>query len=114
MEMSDERVNTGSAELRGSITPFSGMLFYRGALAITGTLEVSGERLHFEPKGWLDLLVGVGQKWEMALSAVDRVEVRGLLDTRFGPQVEVDTINSLRRLDEGVTGSPYSGRETRR
>ncbi len=81
--MSDERVNTGSAELRGSITPFSGMLFYRGALAITGTLEVSGERLHFEPKGWLDLLVGVGQKWEMALSAVDRVEVRGLLDKRL-------------------------------
>jgi endonuclease YncB( thermonuclease family) len=42
------------------------------------------------------------------------VEVRGLLDNRFGPQIEINGPHELQRLDEGMSGSPYSGRETRR
>jgi hypothetical protein len=42
-----------------------------------------------------------------------RVEVRGLLDGRFGPQIDIDVPAALQHLDEGVTGSPYSGRESR-
>jgi hypothetical protein len=42
------------------------------------------------------------------------VEVRGLLDSRFGPQIEINGPHELQRLDEGMSGSPYSGRETRR
>ena len=79
--------------------------------------------LNFGPIRTLDFAVTVRRALVKEVQAVvgpiealegRMVEVRGLLDTRFGPQVEVDTINSLRLLDEGVTGSPYSGRETRR
>ena len=79
--------------------------------------------LNFGPVRTVDFAVTIRRtnvkEMQAALGQLDAlvghlVEVRGLLDTRFGPQVEVDMANSVRLLDEGVTGSPYSGRETRR
>lgn len=43
-----------------------------------------------------------------------RLEVRGLLDGRFGPQIEIDLPTALQHLDETAGASPYSGREPRR
>ncbi len=79
--------------------------------------------LNFGPVHSVDFAVSLRRPLLNALQAAGRppaffqghlVQVRGLLDLRYGPQVDLDNAAALGLLDEEVTRSPYSGRETRR
>jgi endonuclease YncB( thermonuclease family) len=50
----------------------------------------------------------------LAALAGHAVAVRGLLDTRFGPQIDIDLAVALQHLDGVPAPAPYSGRGTRR
>ena len=79
--------------------------------------------LNFGPIRSVDFAVSLRRPVLSGLQALGRpapffqghlVQVRGLLDLRYGPQVDLDNAAALVLLDEEVTRSPYSGLETRR
>jgi hypothetical protein len=64
-------------------TLHASMLHFRGALAVSGAVRVSADKVSFAPTGWFEKLVGVAHAWDVALPAIERVELRGSVDKRM-------------------------------
>lgn len=82
MGLIDKTVQTPAAPATRASQLHASMLHFRGALAVSGEVRIAVDRVSFAPTGWLEKLVGVAHAWEVALRAIERVELRGTGDRR--------------------------------